>query len=214
MIRIDARGPEEPELSPIVDVLDAGGVVCFPTDTTYGLGADPGHPAAVDRLFDLKGRAADKPVLLLVDSLEMAATVGVLAPRVAAIAARLWPGALTLVVPARPTLSTRITAGTGTVGLRWPDARLPQQLLRAFGKPLTATSANRSGAPIAATVDDAWRQLGAGLDGAIDLGPLPDASPSTILDLTSRLPRILRHGPVGFDALAEAFGGDIVELPA
>jgi L-threonylcarbamoyladenylate synthase len=214
MIRIDARGPVEPGLTSITDVLHAGGVVCFPTDTTYGLGADPANPAAIGKLFNLKGRAPDKPVLLLVDSIEMASTLGVLSGDSARIASRLWPAPLTLVVPARPVLSTRITAGTGTVGLRWPDAVLPQRLLGAFGRPLTATSANRSGARVASTVDRARRQLGAGLDAAIDIGRLPPAAPSTILDLTSEPPRILRRGPVGFDALAEALNGNILEQPA
>jgi L-threonylcarbamoyladenylate synthase len=202
MVRIDARDPEASGIDRVVGILADGGVVCFPTDTAYGLGVDPGNRGAVEKLFRLKGRDADQPILLLIDSIEMGARVARLGDRFGDIAKRFWPGPLTLVVPALPTLSTRVTAGSGTVGIRWPDARFALRLIGACGHPLTATSANRSGQPIADTVDDAIAQLGPDLDATADAGSLSGATPSTVLDLTSNPARILREGPIRAEDLA------------
>jgi L-threonylcarbamoyladenylate synthase len=123
------------------------------------------------------------------------------------IAARFWPGPITLVVPARDSLSGRITADTGTVGIRWPDADYPLRLLAACHHPLTATSANRSGEPIVRTVDDAIDDFGERLDAAVDAGPLTTEATSTVLDLTSDPPEVLRDGPVLYNDLAIFLGG-------
>ena len=185
-------------------------MVCIPTDTAYGLAVDPHHAGAVERLFNLKGRVADSPILLLVNSVEMTGTVGVSSPEFESVAGKFWPGPITLVIPALGSLSRRITAGTGTVGVRWPAASFPLGLLGAFGKPVTATSANRSGQPIARTVDEAVEQLGSGLDAVVDGGRLTRSKTSTVLDLTSVPPVVLREGQVPFDDLADFLGGRLV----
>src|SRR6185436_272246 len=106
----------------ILSFLRAGGVIGFPTDTAYGLGADPFNETAVRRIFEIKGRAEDKPILLLVDSVEMARSVASVPDKALALAERFWPGPLTMVLPALPNVPSLVTAGTGTIGIRWPDA--------------------------------------------------------------------------------------------
>jgi L-threonylcarbamoyladenylate synthase len=211
MIRIDAHDPDG--VREVVEILKGGGVVCYPTDTAYGLGVDLTNVDGVRRLFELKGRDAAKPILLLVDSVEMTATVGIPSPEFESIAGKFWPGPLTLVIPARPTLPDRISAGTGTVGVRWPKAQLPLTLLAALGQPVTATSANRSGLPIARTVDEAIDQLGDSLDAVVDAGTLTGSATSTVLDLTTDPPQILRNGQVRYSDLAGFLGGRLVDKP-
>ena len=212
MIRIDAHDASKTDT--VVHVLRQGGVVCIPTDTAYGLAVDPGNRRAVERLFDLKGRPHDKPIPMLVDSVEMMETVARPTSGFERIAARFWPGPLTLVVGARESLSERITSGTAPVGVRWPNAEFPLRVMAACGHPLTATSANRSGKPIARTVDEAAAQLGPDLDAVVDAGPLRAVAPSTVLDLTSVVPEVLREGPVSYDELATFLGGRLRRRPA
>ncbi len=212
MIRIagdDGAGP-----AAVRDIIRDGGVVCFPTDTTYGLAVDPHDPAAVQRLLQIKGRPEGKPILLLVDSLDMAAEVASPPPEFESLAAEFWPGPITFVVRARPGVSRRITAGTGTVGVRWPGADIPLRLVAACGHPLTATSANRSGRPAARTADEAVDQLGEDLDAVVDAGRLAGAAASTVLDLAANPPALLRDGPVSYRDLARFLGGRLRRRPA
>lgn len=212
MIRIPAH--DRSGMEAVVRTLQRGGVACIPTDTAYGLAVDPGNPGAVERLFEIKGRQAHKPILLLVDSVEMTETVAVPSGDFALTAAKFWPGPITLVIPARPSLSDRITARSGTVGVRWPQAEFPLRLLAACGHPVTATSANRTGGPIAETIDEAIDLLGTDLDAAVDAGTLPRAGTSTVLDLTSDPPEVVREGPVSYRDLAMFLGGRLRRRPA
>jgi L-threonylcarbamoyladenylate synthase len=206
--RKDGPGPEE-----AVRCLRDGGIVCFPTDTAYGLAVDPFQPEAVETLFRLKGRPAEKPILLLVDSMSMLESVALPPPGFTDFAARFWPGPITAILPAREGFSERITASTGTVGVRWPDASIPLNLLAAFGRPVTATSANRSGMPVAATVDEALAQFSGGdgvrLAAAIDDGPRPRTGASTIIDMTVDPRVVVRDGLVAFADLAGFLGGRV-----
>src|SRR5262249_3719247 len=151
----------------IVSFLHRGGIIAFPTDTAYGLGVDPFNDAAVDRLFRVKGRPEAKPILLVVDSVAMAESVSHPLRNFYEVTERFWPGPLTLVVQARPQLSESVTARPGTVGLRWPVAPFANTLVRRFGRPLTATSANRSGEPATITAGEVRSQLGDTLDALI-----------------------------------------------
>src|SRR5262245_60745086 len=126
-------------------MLRSGGVIAFPTDTAYGLGADPFNTAAIDRIFEIKGRSDKKPILLLVDSIEMANSVIMQADVLRSVADRFWPGPLTLIARAGGAIPASVTAGTGTVGVRWPVATFATALITRLGRPITATSANRSG---------------------------------------------------------------------
>src|SRR3954462_233344 len=135
----------EKQFELILSVLRAGGVIGFPTDTAYGLGADAFNDRAVSQIFELKGRPETKPILLLVDSLEMAKRITRPLPILDSVAQAFWPGPLTLVLPADPSVPTSVTAGTETVGVRWPVAPFATELTKRLGNPVTATSANLSG---------------------------------------------------------------------
>jgi L-threonylcarbamoyladenylate synthase len=194
----------------IVSLLNSGGVIGFPTDTAYGLGADPFNEAALERIFEIKGRPEFKPVLLLVDSVAMAKSLTRAVPAVFyAVVEKFWPGPLTIIVPSHKALSPKLTAGTNTVGIRFPVAPFASELIRHFKKPLTATSANRSGAPSTVTADDVRSQLGTNIDALVDGGLLPARGGSTLLDLTNDPPVMLREGPITFESLAEFFQGRI-----
>lgn len=195
--RVDARHPDGPGLDAAAAVLEAGGTVAFPTESFYGLGADALDPEAVARVFRIKGRAESRPVLVLVDSVERALTlVAGAGTEVRALMARHWPGPLTLVLSAGPTVPPAITAGTGTVGVRVPGHPVTLALLRAAGRALTGTSANRSGEPPPSCADEVARQLPGLVDVILDGGPTAGGAGSTVADCTVWPPRILRQGPV------------------
>lgn len=191
----------------LVSLLRNGGIIAFPTDTAYGLGADPFNENALDRIFEIKGRLETKPILLLVDSLRMAESV--VGPALGRVAERFWPGPLTIIAHAVTPLPRRLSGGTNKVGLRWPDAFFATTLVNRFGKPVTATSANRSGLPAAITAREVCDQLGGEVDAVVDGGELPYRTGSTILDLTMDPPVVLREGPVTFDSLLEFFEGKV-----
>ena len=194
---VDASSPDPAALQQAAAALRVGDLVAFPTETFYGLGAAALDAGAVRGIFRAKGRPVSKPLLVLVDSPAM---VDALAVEVSASARRLmadhWPGPLTLVLRAGPAVPPEVTAGTGTVGVRISSHPVARGLVRALGGPVTAPSANPSGAeppPTAAAV------LGY-FDGTIrlvlDAGPTPGGQPSTVLDLTVQPARVIRQGAV------------------
>ena len=187
----------------ILSFLREGGVIGFPTDTAYGLGADASNESAVRKIFEIKGRPETKPILLVVDSSAMAERMAELPDAAHVLAAKLWPGPLTLVLPARAHVSTVLTAGTGGIGVRWPEAPFATRLANALGRPVTATSANRSGMPAAVTAAEVQTQLEGQLEMIVDGGTLPVRGGSTLLDLTQDPPALLREGPVTYDAIKE-----------
>jgi L-threonylcarbamoyladenylate synthase len=196
-------------LKHVANVLENDGVVCFPTDTVYGLAVNPRSTRAVDRLFELKGRASEKPILLLLSSLSMARSVAQPNAVFERIAERFWPGPLTLVTHAGEGVLDRLTAGTGTLGLRWPEASVPLRLIDAFGGPITGTSANRSGQPVAKTPDEILEQLGESLDLIIDGGCLDTLLASTVVDVTGETPTLVREGALPYEALANFLEGGV-----
>ncbi len=185
-------------------ILEAGGLLAVPTETFYALACHPFRPEGLRRLVAVKGRSPDKPILLLVANTkrvpEVAREIPPLAER---LMARFWPGPLTLILPARPELSPLITGGTGTVGVRQPRQRATLALLRALDFPLTGTSANRAGEPPARTAMEVAQALGSELDGILDDGPCPGGVPSTVVDLITRPPRLVRPGAVPPEELRE-----------
>jgi L-threonylcarbamoyladenylate synthase len=202
-----------------VEVLHRGGVVAVPTDTVYGIAVALSTPGGVERLFAVKDRPPDKAIMVLVEDLAQVTELVGLPPAAAALAS-LWPGGLTLVLPLRPgvALPKALTAGTTTLGVRIPDHQVPRYLARAVG-PLPATSANRSGEPDARSAQDVIASLGDRVDAVLDGGPSPGGVPSTVLDCTSPLVRIIRSGAISaarIAALLDAAGiahelGDAVE---
>lgn len=197
VMAIDPENPDAETLARGAAVLRAGGLVAFPTETFYGLGAAARDAAAVRRVFRVKGRTASKPLLVLVDSVAMAEGLAMEIPsRARELMARHWPGALTLVLRAGPDLPVELTAGTGTIGVRLSPHAVCRGLVRALGTPVTAPSANReSGAP----PTEAGEVLGV-FDGAIDLlldgGATAGGPASTVVDVTGDAPRVLRQGAV------------------
>ena len=184
--------------------LRAGGVVVFPTESVYWLGADATSAAAVARLIALRGREAGKPILVLVRDLAMAETMSPAFPPLARrLARRFWPGPLTLVVPARPGLPEPLTAGTGTIGVRVPGHPAAAALVAALGGPLTAPSANPPGGEPPRRIDSVRRYFGDAVDAYVDGGELPGGA-STVVATDGDMVRILREGLVSRAAIDAA----------
>ena len=178
-------------------------LLVIPTDTVYGLAADPFCKAAVERVFHVKKRAKDQPLLLLIDRAErLPELVGEMPESLPKIAADFWPGPLTMILPAGPRIPQEITAGTDTVAVRVPAAPLTRAIIGASGGVLTGTSANLSGQPPASTAAEANRQLGGSVYYIVDGGPAPRRQPSTILDFSANHPRIVRRGSLPWTRLA------------
>lgn len=182
--------------------LRCGGVVAFPTDTVYGVGTDPFQPEAVRKLYQIKGRPMDKPIPILVGSVDDVPRVAQdLPPMFNQLAERFWPGGLTLIVKAK-TLPSEVTAGGDTVGVRMPDHPIALALLQRFGGAIATTSANRSDEPPATSAEEVRSELGELVDIILDGGPTTTSVASTVLDLSVSPPQIRRHGGISMDQLA------------
>lgn len=180
-------------------VLRAGGVVAFPTETYYGLAVDPFNQAALSRLFALKGRSPDKPVLLIIDNQsQLASLVAEIPPSFPILMEKFWPGPLTLVFPGAASLPAMLTGSRGTVGVRVSSHPVARQLIRAFGRPITATSANFSGQPAAVAVGGVLAQLGPEVDAILDGGKTPGGLGSTLLGYQEGKVCLLRAGVIPF----------------
>ncbi|MCC7359947.1 MAG: threonylcarbamoyl-AMP synthase [Anaerolineales bacterium] len=185
------------------DVLRYHGLVAFPTDTVYGVGALAFRPEPVQRLYTVKGRSTDKAIAVLVgrDS-DLANVAAHLTPAARILARRFWPGSITLVVPRHPNLPEVVSA-LPTVGVRLPDHPVARALLELTG-PLAVTSANRSGEPNAATAQDVLEQLTGRIELVLDGGRVPGGVPSTVVDCTGPFPKVLREGPIAAAAIEAA----------
>ena len=190
------------------EMLVAGGLVAFPTETVYGLGADAGNPDAVARLYAAKGRPAFNPLIAHVTDLDAAARIGRFDARARAIAARFWPGPLTLVVPFAdsPAVCDLARAGLDTVAIRVPSEPVARALLAAAGRPIVAPSANRSGHVSPTTAAHVMEDLAGRIDAVLDGGPTAVGVESTILDLTGADPVLLRPGGLAREAIEAALG--------
>jgi len=202
--RIDALSPAADAVEQIARLIRRGGVVAIPTDTLYGLAADPGNASAIDRLFAIKGRQAGQALpLVAADRDQVVAYVGALGPLADRLAARFWPGPLTLVVAAPPQLAPGVSGGTATVGIRVPAHAATRALCAACAHPLTATSANRSGEPATALPDIVAASLGDRLDGLVDAGSTAGGAPSTLVDTTGTQPRLIRAGAIPWEDIEQ-----------
>jgi L-threonylcarbamoyladenylate synthase len=206
----DASADTSPDATAIAraaDVLRRGGLVAFPTETVYGLGADASSPEAVQHLFTVKGRPAHHPVIVHVASAEGLGEWAAEVPTAAAtLAARCWPGPLTVVVRRAAHVPDEVTGGLETVGIRVPDQPVALALLRAFGGGVAAPSANRFGQVSPTTADDVRADLGDDVDVVLDGGPCRVGVESTIVDCTSAEPAILRLGGVPRERIEELLG--------
>jgi L-threonylcarbamoyladenylate synthase len=188
--------------------LRGGGVVAFPTETVYGLGADAFNPQAVARVFELKGRPRFDPLIVHVASVEEADRVLALIPNAARdLMRRFWPGPLTLVLPKREALPDLVTAGLPNAAVRMPAHPLARRLLEEAGTPIAAPSANRFGRTSPTTAAHVRKQFPAGLDGLVDGGPCPIGVESTILGFDpDGAPRLLRPGGLPLEELEAVLG--------
>ncbi|HKZ51083.1 MAG TPA: L-threonylcarbamoyladenylate synthase [Dehalococcoidia bacterium] len=185
-------------------VLRSGGIVIYPTDPLYSLGALATIDAAVERVFRLKGRPPGKPIPLLLAKAEQVDSVALAPPLAWRLIERFWPGALTLVVPRAPGFHSLALAGGDTVAIRLPGHPLARAIVEAAGGPITGTSANRSGARAPVTAEEARCQLGDAVDFILDAGPCPGGIESTVVDLTGESPVILREGAIPCSQIEEA----------
>ncbi len=204
--------PVTPEwIQEAVRALQRGEAVAFPTDTLYGLGAWTFSPAGVQRVFAIKGREATKALPLLLADVSQLPSVVAEVPEVARLlAGRFWPGALTLVLPKAPSISDLVTGGEPTVAVRVPDHPVPRELVRRLGGPITGTSANRSGAPPARTAQEVEAQLSTEVTLVLDGGMCPGGLPSTVVDCSGGVLRILREGAISRALLEEVAGAPIL----
>jgi L-threonylcarbamoyladenylate synthase len=187
-----------------------GEVIAYPTETFYGLGADPRNPEAIERIYAIKGRRAGEALPLIAQEFDVLVELGVPIPHIARkLAEAFWPGSLTLVLPiASGRFPDVLTAGGSTVAVRVPDHPVARALAAIAGGLITSTSANRSGHPPASTADDVHAALGDDIavlvDGGTTPGGGPGGAPSTIVDVTSETPRLIRAGVVAWERVLES----------
>ncbi len=209
ILKIDPEKPEPDRIDEAVAILKSSGVIAFPTETFYGMGADARNEAAIEKIFGIKGRDFKNPILVVIGDLRHLDTFAAEIPEAArTLMARFWPGPLTLVFRASPSVSPMLTAGSGMIGVRLTSHPVATELSRRLGGPVTATSANLSGAPECSSADEVISQLEGRLDGIVDGGRTPGGKGSTIVDVTSCPPKLLREGMIPFaliqDTLATA----------
>ncbi len=196
-----------------VDALRNGGVVAIPTDTLYGLAANALDSGAVGKVFRLKGRPGGMPLpLLLADIADMDACAASVPQTALALAERFWPGALTIVLPKSERVPYAVTAGLDSVALRVPDHPVPRKVARMLGAPITGTSANLSGAPGLSSAQAVRDSFGDALDFILDGGDASGGVASTIIDLTTDTPSILRQGAVPQSAIEGVIARHIVNI--
>ncbi len=201
----------DPDIPGAAQLIRDGRLVAFPTETVYGLGADATSPDAVARIFAAKGRPLFNPLIAHVASLEAAAAEGELPPAAFRLAARFWPGPLTLVVPRQPgaAVCDLACAGLASVGLRVPSHPLALALLRGVGRPVAAPSANRSGRLSPTMAADVMADLGDAVDLVVDGGPCPVGVESTIVGFDDNVPVLLRPGGLAREEIEAILGSSL-----
>lgn len=210
LLEADAAGIAE-----AARILAAGGLVALPTETVYGLACDATEPRAVADLYAAKGRPSFNPLIAHVPDLEAARRVGVLTSAAEALAARFWPGPLTLVVPALEGATCDLArAGLASVAIRVPAHPAAQAVLKAAGRPIAAPSANRSGHVSPTTAAHVLADLNGRIDLILDAGPCTVGVESTILDCTGAVPVLLRPGGLPREAIEAALGAPLADPPA
>jgi len=203
-LKVDPTQPNPLEIERAVDLLKAGRLVAFPTDTVYGIGADVFNEEAVSRIFAAKKRDFNKPLQILIakksDLRKIAKDQSQILDR---LASEFWPGALTLVMLARGDFPRRVSCGRDTVGVRMPANTVALRMIETFGAPIAATSANISGFPDPVSAGEVMEYLGGAVDLILDGGPTPGSVPSTVLDISAHPPVILRQGKLTAEDLGK-----------
>jgi L-threonylcarbamoyladenylate synthase len=207
VLRVSSDNPEELSISQAVKVLRAGGLVAFPTETVYGLGADAMNPKAVENVFQAKGRPSDNPLIVHVGEPSQVEKFARQVPELGRrLAEKFWPGPLTLVVPRHDAVSDKVTAGLDTVAIRMPDHPVALAMLRSFDGGVVAPSANLSGSPSPTTADHVFHDLEGRIDLILDGGSTRIGVESTVVDVTVDPPIILRQGGLTEEMIRETIG--------
>ena len=206
VLKIDPVRPDETILQEASYIIRDGGLVAFPTETVYGIGADGTNPDAIRRIYEAKGRPDSKPILVLVsDRRDLDRLARCIPGRVQALMDACWPGPLTLVFPALESVPRELLGQGTTIGVRHSGAAIAGALCRAVGRPVTAPSANRSGEPEPLTAEDVAAQLGGRVDLILDGGRSPSDQPSTVVDVSTGTPRLIRAGCIPYDRVTEVW---------
>lgn len=207
VLNVDAVNPSTEAIHRAADVIRSGGLVAFPTETVYGLGANALDAAAVARIFEAKGRPATNPVIVHVaDASEVVWITSQWPASAAKLAERFWPGPLTLVVPKGDSVPSIVTAGGLTVAVRCPNHAVARALIRAAGVPIAAPSANRSTELSPTRAEHVLKSLNSRIDLVLDGGPCTGGIESTVVDVTGEVPRVLRPGLITVPMLEEVCG--------
>ncbi|HQN67928.1 MAG TPA: L-threonylcarbamoyladenylate synthase [Smithellaceae bacterium] len=207
ILKINTGHSEEDVIGSAAAIISRGGVIAYPTETIYGLGADATNEQAIRKIFEIKGRNFSNPVSLIIGRREDVHPLVRAIPETAQkLMDAFWPGPLTIVFEAAGCVSPLLTAKTGKIGIRLSGHDGARQIALAAGKPLTATSANLSGLPECATADEVIAQLGDRLDAVVDLGNTSGTAGSTIIDTTTEQPVILRAGVISREEILQKTG--------
>jgi L-threonylcarbamoyladenylate synthase len=198
------ENPDPAAIAAAADILRAGGIVAYPTDTLYGLAVDPRRDDAVARLFEAKARRAELAMPLIAADLAQAEAAGIFGPRARRLAGAFWPGPLSIVVPARPAISRLALGGRPSVAVRVPASRVARALAERFGFPIAATSANPSGAPAAAAPRNIGEAMAGRIDCLLDGGAAPGGPPSTIVEIDETGQRLHREGAIAWERVLKS----------
>ena len=193
--KINCANPKTGIIAEAVRIIRNGGVVVFPTRSLYGLGADAFNAKAVSRIFHIKQRPVNKPILVLIkDKDELERLAALVPPAATAIMERFWPGRVSIVFQAKEGLAANLTAGTNKIGIRLPGHNIAYKLVKAADGPITGTSANLSGNAGCFQINDLDEKIVDSVDLILDAGPLKGGIGSTVVDVTGETPLILRQG--------------------
>lgn len=204
---VDSSNPDIRILARAADILKKGGLVAFPTETVYGLGANGLDPGAVAGIFAAKGRPSDNPLILhIADAREVAKLARQVPANARALMERFWPGPLTLVLERTKAVPDIVTGGLNTVAIRLPDSAVARQLIRLAGVPVAAPSANTSGRPSPTTAQDVLADLDGKISMVIDAGLCDIGVESTVVDCTTPVPTLLRPGGITLEMLLATLG--------
>ena len=206
-LSIDRDAPDDKALVLAAEVIQAGGLIVYPTETIYGIGSNALNRRGIIRLQSLKRRAEPRPILVLVPNIGAVAQLvsGTTAPA-RKLMESFWPGPLTLVFRASALVPAELIQGRGTVGIRVPSCNLCLRLLEMCECPITSTSANISGETPLDSIEEMKKVLTPGIDLYLDAGVLPKSKPSTVVDVTGDVPRIIRDGAVSVESLRRVVG--------
>lgn len=201
-----------PQLTEAAKVLHDGGVVAFPTETVYGLGANGLNGDACKKIFAAKGRPADNPLILHISELgEILPLISSLSPMAKKLMDAFWPGPMTLILPKSELVPDVVTAGLDTVAVRFPSHPVARTLIHLAGCPVAAPSANKSGKPSPTNAPDVLTDMDGVIDGIVDGGPCDIGVESTIIDTTGEVPTILRPGGITREMIAEVMGEAVLD---